>query len=227
LSALDIYLAKHYQDAEQFAASCGISLTQLHELIDQQRIPEPSYIVTGQSTLKSYVFGEMEASGSTPGQYFHPANRAWVALAVSAQGSISSNELKTRFLNNMHYELEKLDKTLFRLRDCFTDDGTVIADGLTARTEALWEHFLKGTFGLCIANPITEYEIAQKEILQEKLAALSENGAKSHFTESEKNDVLCLIEEYAEASMPFSPIEYHRSSRKRLVEDLKKRLEKT
>jgi hypothetical protein len=225
LSPLDIYLAKHYQNTEQFAASCGISPAQLRELINQQRIPEPSYIVTEQSTLISHVFGEMNASSSKPGQYFHPANRTWVALAVSSSGMVNSNDLKIRFLNNMRYELEKLDKTLFRLPDCFADDGSVIPDGLARRTEPLWDHFLKGTFGLCIANPITECEIARKEILQEKLATLSENGTKSHFTESEKNDMLRLIQEYADASMPFSPIEYPRSSRKRLVEDLRNRLE--
>jgi uncharacterized protein YgfB (UPF0149 family) len=226
LSELDIYLARHYQDAEQFAFSCGISTTKLCELIDQQLIPEPSYIVTEHSTLKSYVFGEMDASGSKPGQYFHPANRTWVALALTSNGLKSSNELKTRFLNNMRYELEQLNKTVFRLPDSFTDDGTPIPDGLASRTEPLWEHFLKGTFGLCIANPVTESEIARKEILQEKLSTVSENGTKSDFTESETDAVLSLIEEYTKASMPFSPIEYHRSSRKRLVEDLKNRLAK-
>ena len=226
MSELDIYLARHYQDAEQFASSCGISTTKLSELIDQQLIPEPSYIVTKHSTLKSYAFGEMNASGSKPGQYFHPANSTWVALALTSNGLKTSNELKTRFLNNMRYELEQLNKTLFRLPDSFTDDGTPIPDGLASRTEPLWEHFLKGTFGLCIANPVTESEIARKEILQEKLSTVSENGTKSHFSESQTNAVLSLIEEYAKASMPFSPIEYHRSSRKRLVEDLKNRLVK-
>jgi hypothetical protein len=226
LSELDIYLARYYQNAEEFASNCGISPTQLSELMDQQLIPEPSYIVTKESTLKSYVFGEMDASGSTPGHYFHPANRTWVALALSSKGLGSSNELKTRFLNNMRYELEQLNKTLFRLSDSFTNDGTPIPDGLAARTEPLWEHFLKGTFGLCIANPATECEIARKEILQEKLSAVSENGTKLHFTESETTALLSLIEEYAKASMPFSPIEYHRSSRKRLVQDLKGRLTK-
>jgi Family of unknown function (DUF6058) len=227
LTELDIYLDRHYQDAEQFASSCGISLIKLSELINQQLIPEPSYVVTEQSTLKSYVFGEMDASGSRPGQYFHPANRAWVALALSSAGPRSSKELKARFSNNMRYELAQLNKTLFKLPDSFKEDGTPIPEGLARRTELLWEHFLKGTFGLCIANPITEYEIARKEILQEKLSTVSENGTKAHFAESETNDLLYLIEEYAKASMPFSPIEYHRSSRKRLVEDLKNRLAKT
>ena len=33
-----------------------------------------------------------------------------------------------------------------------------------------------------------------------------------------------LIDQYAQASMPFSPLEYARSSRKRLVDDLREKL---
>ncbi len=224
MSELDIYLSRHYQTAEHFAFSCGITLSELSELIQQQLVPEPSYVITEHSNLISYVFGEMPAPDSTPGQYFHPANKAWVMLALSNKAKDNAADFKVRFLQNLCKELERQNKTLFRLADCFTDDGQSIPTGLASRTEKLWEHFLKGTFGLCIANPISEYEIIKKEILQEKLSALSANGAKSDFTESEKNELLPLIEEYAAASMPFSPIEYHRSSRKRLVEDLQKHL---
>lgn len=224
MSELDIYLARHYQTAGQFAAHCGISLNQLNELIQQQLIPEPSYTVTARGTLVSYVFGEMAAPDATPGRFFHPANCSWVALALSSIEQGRSFEVKTRFLHNMGHELAQQNKHVFRLPDSFANDGSVLPDGLAARTELLWVHFLKGTFGLCIAHPATEAEIAQKEILQEKLSVLSEQGAKLHFSAAEKAEVLQLIEEFAAVSMPFSPIEYHRSSRKRFVEDLHNRL---
>jgi hypothetical protein len=98
------------------------------------------------------------------------------------------------------------------------------AEGLRARVESTWEHFLLGTFGLCVADPSSEAAIARKEVLQEKLTMLSDNGAKNEFSEAEARALLELIDAYAQAAMPFSPIEYAVSSRKRLVEDLSARI---
>jgi hypothetical protein len=79
----------------------------------------------------------------------------------------------------------------------------------------------RGTFALCVANPISEAHIAYKEVLQEKLAQQSESGAKMVFSPQEVFAMSELIDRYAAAAMPFSPIEYALSSRKRLVEELR------
>lgn len=71
---------------------------------------------------------------------------------------------------------------------------------------------------------LAEAAIARKEILQEKLMALSDNGTRERFDASERRQLLRLIGAYARASMPFSPVEYPRSRRKRLVDDLRARL---
>ena len=92
--------------------------------------------------------------------------------------------------------------------------------GLRVRTDAAWEYFLNGTFGLCVACPISEAHIAYKEVLQEKLTQSSDNGRKTAFSPPQAQATRELIDAYAAASMPFSPIEYASSSRKRLVEDL-------
>lgn len=87
----------------------------------------------------------------------------------------------------------------------------------------MWEHFLQGTFGLCVANPLSEEAIAWKEVLQEKLTTLSDNGARAVFSAPKAQAMLELIDAYAQSAMPFSPVEYSVSSRKRLVEDLRAR----
>jgi Family of unknown function (DUF6058) len=224
MSDLDHYLSRHYLNADQFAEHCGIGTRELFQLIDEQCIPAAAYVVTEQASIQSYVFGEMPAPDSTPGQYFHPANHVWVALAKSAQFNGNAAALRQRFTARFETALSELNRDLFHLEDSFTPEGTVITEGLNLRTDSAWQHFLKGTFGLCIANPISEAAIARKEILQEKLSALSENGSKTHYSQAEKPILLALIDEYAAASMPFSPIEYPRSSRKRLVDDLKTRI---
>jgi hypothetical protein len=66
--------------------------------------------------------------------------------------------------------------------------------------------------------------IARKEVLQEKLTALSANGSRFAYSADEALAMLDLIDAYADSAMPFSPIEYAVSSRKRLVEDLATRI---
>ena len=61
-------------------------------------------------------------------------------------------------------------------------------------------------------------------MLQEKLTQLSENGARTVYSPLQLLALHELIDAYAAAAMPFSPVEYALSSRKRLVEDLRLKL---
>ena len=122
--------------------------------------------------------------------------------------------------------LSGFSQTRYLITDSFDDNGEIIHDGLQSRIEKNWRQFLKGTFGLCVANPSSEKEIARKEILQEKLTFLTENGSKHANLNIDQNELIDLIDQYVSSSMPFSPIEYIRSSRKRLVDDLKEKIAK-
>ncbi len=228
MSDLDIYLTKHYFNAGQFAAACGITVSELNELLQASLIPAPSYVVTTSSTVRSHVFGELAAPDAIPGEYFHPANVVWVNVAREIialhdhQTPFAS--LKERYFSRFQQALTDLNITTWRLKDCFHDDGAPIKEGLHIRIEFAWEQFLLGTFGLCVANPISEAEIALKEVLQEKLIALSDNGSKITFNQPDTKMMLALIDAYQHATMPFSPVEYHLSSRKRLVDDLRRQI---
>jgi hypothetical protein len=219
---LDRYLAHYFLTAEQFAARCGVELDELRDLIRRKLVPAPSYVVRDGMVL-SYVFGAMPAPGSSAGEYFHPAMSVWVVKArhtLAAHGADGAQERARRlFTDDFAIALRELNTTQYRLTDAFDDSGRPLTAGLNARLESAWEHFLHGTFGLCVANPESASEIARKEVLQEQLTALTNNGAKRTFAPDEAASVHRLINLYARASMPFSPIEYSRSSRKRLVDD--------
>ena len=221
---LDRYLSAHFLNAAAFARSCDIEVDELHDLIRRELIPAPSYVVRD-GTLTSYVFGTRPAVGSTDGEYFHPAMAAWVVKArydLAAQGLDGARErARNVFVAEFASALGTLDASLYRLRDAFDADGNRIPAGLNARLDSAWEHFQRGTFGLCVANPASALAIARKEVLQEHLTAVTQNGAKTSFDAAEVPLIRQLMEDYAAASMPFSPIEYSRSSRKRLVDDLR------
>lgn len=97
-------------------------------------------------------------------------------------------------------------------------------DGIGTRVQHYIPSFFNGTFGLCVADPSNGAGIVRKEMLQERLTAVTKNGSLAAPSTLSKRDLLALIDDYAGAAMPFSPAEYARSSRKRLVDDLRPRV---
>ena len=229
MTTIATYLDEFFLNQSQFATLCDVDEERIDQLIMAQCIPAPSYIVSANSTISSFVFGELPSPHAIPGRYFHPANKIWLERAQKLEsevGLIAAAELlKTRFKHNFVAALKELNTCLWRLPDCFDAQGREISSGLELRAQSAWEHFLHGTFGLCVAKPISEAHIARKEILQEKLNSLSDQGNKFSFTTDEAHALSQLIDEYAEASMPFSPAEFELSSRKRLVQDLRLRIQ--
>jgi len=81
-------------------------------------------------------------------------------------------------------------------------------------------HFLAGTYGVCVVHPDSAQKIAAKEIAQDCLVALTENGQKKIYRPDELPALRDAIAAYDVIAMPFSPVDYPRSSRKRLIDDV-------
>jgi uncharacterized protein YdbL (DUF1318 family) len=228
---LNAYLERHYLTAEQLAANCSISTSELASLVAEKLVPHASYTVDRGDTLVSQAFGKLLVRNAAPGQYYHPGNAHWIKLALeetSRSGPQGAHrELKKRFKGQYAAALRELNDSTFRLPDSFTDDGEEISASVDLRTEAAWNYFVDGVFSLCVADPSTEESIALKEILQEALVDLTDDGSRADYSAEEKRRILSLIDRYALAAMPFSPVEYPLSSRKRLVEDLRRKLDQT
>ncbi|MGK5052371.1 DUF6058 family natural product biosynthesis protein [Janthinobacterium sp. RB2P8] len=224
MTELDHYLSQHYLDETQLAAAAAMAMPEIDALIQAGLVPAPAYVVDDSGKLCSFVFGAMAAPGARAGRYFPPSQLAWIAVARHALAEGPETvpaRLQAQFASRYAAALATLNLTTWRLRDSFDDRGAPIAEGLRARTDSAWTYFLNGTFSLCVAHPMSEAHIAWKEVLQEKLAQQSDNGSKTLLSQQQAQEMHALIDAYAAAAMPFSPIEYALSSRKRLVEDLR------
>jgi hypothetical protein len=223
MTELDAYLDRYFLTDVKFAELCELPVGKLRELVDLRLVPAPSYVVAD-SVVKSYVFGEMTAKHARDGRYYRAAGKVWVERALAELGGAPNGKtyerLRNAFASNMAAALADLNASTWRLADSFRESGAINETGLATRLDSMWTHHLCGTFGLCVADPESETSIARKEVVQEKITVLSENGTKSSFTIAEARSLLPLIEEYAAISMPFSPVEYARSSRKLLVDNL-------
>ncbi len=220
MDAIAAYLATHFQREEQFAAHCGITPADLRELAGTAA-PGPSYAVSAEGMISSRVFSTSPAGDAAPGFYFRTAASPWIALAKRLN---DAHAMHDGFTREFRQALAGLNQTTWRLVDAFDDEGNEIPSGIQQRSESAWQSFLDGTFNLCVADPSSASSIARKEILQEKLTAVTHNGSTIATDAISRNELHALILDYAGSCMPFSPAEYPHSSRKRLVDDLLTRL---
>lgn len=205
---LDAYLRDHFVDKPTCAALAGIPVHRLDALISAEAIPAPTYCCNA-GTIDSAAFGPIDTDSLVSGAFFRPECTRWVRIAADA----AAGEERAAVVSTLAAELAA------HLRTC-CDDASMV----DAKVEALLPHFFNGTFGLCVADPSSGRGIVRKETLQETLVALTCNGSNPTPPGIAAGELLRLIDDYAAAAMPFSPAEYARSSRKRLVEDLRPRV---
>ncbi|MGG6462015.1 DUF6058 family natural product biosynthesis protein [Solilutibacter silvestris] len=220
MDAIAAYLATHFQTEAEFAAHCGITTADLRDLAGIAA-PGPSYVVAANGMISSRVFGASPAGDAAPGLYFRTAASPWIALARRLNDAHAMHDAFTR---EFRQALTSLNQTTWRLADAFDDEGNEIPSGIERRAESAWQSFLDGTFNLCVADPSSASSIARKEILQEKLTAVTHNGSTITPDAISRTELHALVLDYAGSCMPFSPAEYPHSSRKRLVDDLLTRL---
>lgn len=202
---LQTYLQDHFVDKTIFASLAGISTDRLDQLIAIGAIPNATYVCDGVS-VSSAVFGNTPIQQPLIGEYFRPECVRWARIADQAPSGSESEAVMAELKNELRTALQ----------GHFESD-----DAIESRIQSYLPYFLDGTFGLCVADPSTGAGIARKEVLQEKLTALTANGSQPAPAGTTKEELLKLIDDYADSAMPFSPAEYERSSRKRLVDDLR------
>lgn len=220
MSEMQAYLDRHYCEASVIADRCGISVAELDELVARRLVPGPSYVVMPEKII-SAAFGDLSQDGAVPGRYFAPSQSAWVAAAGKSRDD--PGEIARIFRDRMTVALAEANRSIFRLPDAFDEDCDPTS-GIDARLDNLWTNFIAGVFALCVADAASERSIARKEVLQEKLVALTSNGASINIDGLSHSELSDLMDDYAAAAMPFAPSEYPRSSRKRLVDDLRSKL---
>ena len=218
------YLAMHYRTAAQLASACGVETPTLMARVGAGLVPAPSYRVDAGRVLHSVVFGRFAGCDAIPGVYFHPGVAAWVRRASIARGGRDDQAarriLERGFKRRYAATLRRLHRGGLRLDDSFDASATPKAAGLQARCDTAWVQLMEGTYGLCVADCGSVTSIALKDVLQEHLTRQAEGDVPS----ADRERVLRLVSAYAAAAMPFSPIEYPASSRKRLVDDFSARL---
>lgn len=217
---LQDYLNRHYITRNELLAQLGITTTELDSAIAVGMLPACSYRVQN-GTVSTAVFGEHPAPGCCAGEYFAPAVAAWYRNSLCQLGSSATGRLPPAELFRRDF-IEGYIKSA-RSNALFSAAyPSLVADSQTLEQMAndTWGHHCRGTYGVCVIEPDSFERIQCKQAAVKRLADFTGDGARSIYNAEEKNELLRLIESYNSVTMPFSPVDYHKSSRKRLVDNL-------
>lgn len=202
---LETYLKDYFVNKAAFATLSGIAVERLDQLIGAGAIPRATYTCNG-TCIASAAFGATAIDEPLEGEFFRPECVRWAKIADKAPSGTGEAAVRAALVEEL----------TAALRDHGYND-----DVIEAKVLNYIPSFFNGTFGLCVADPSTGAGIIRKEILQQTLTEITIDGTVPSPEGYAKEDLLTLIDDYARAAMPFSPAEYERSSRKRLVDDLR------
>ena len=215
------YLDQFYLDDQAVLTALEFSVDELNAFLDQQILPAPSYVVRAQR-LSSVVFGDLIELPISDTRYFHrgllPEMQRRVLMAQRLGVAAALAEIEQSFRDECKQALRawhmSTDDQHWPLHDCFDKDGGVIFEALQKRLGDFWRYYQQGVFGLCVSDPSSIGTIVEKELLQEALTQLMDSDAKGH---RDLHQIPTLQQRYAKACMPFTAIEFPRSSRCRLL----------
>lgn len=215
------YLDQFYLDDQAVLTALELSTHELNALLDQQILPAPSYVVRVQR-LSSVVFGDLIELPIADTRYFHrgllPEMQRRVLMSQRLGVEVALAEIEQSFRDECEHALRvwhmSTDDQYWPLPDCFDKDRGVILEGLQKRLGDFWRYYQQGVFGLCVSDPSSIAAIVEKELLQEALTQLMDSDAKGH---RDIRQIQTLQQRYAKACMPFTTIEFPRSSRCRLL----------
>jgi hypothetical protein len=191
---LATYLNKHFLEA------ADLDSTLLAELQARGMAPKPAYRLRMAIDCESFFGPHSETCDA---RYFATGTPAWLADVAGLPDGAAAYALFAR-----------------RYRDKLARLGAGPRDEAHLRDE--WQHFLNGTYGLCTRDGLPE-AIAAKEAAAANIKSIVESRCEQALTADETAHLRHWVDVLDQASAPFAPHEAARSSRRRLVDDVRAR----
>lgn len=203
--SLTNYLNGNFYCREELLDLGQISQTELEEFQRSNVMPVASYSLVQDIKCDSF-FGHYAEQHFT--EYYAKGYLLWLRSLISMS---CLKEVYSLFCERYRNQLLELD------RRGFSCNSPKFNQDLKQHLLIEWGHFLDGTYGLCTVSGLPE-DIAAKElaaVIIEELTLLPERTNEQRV--SLKNAVQLLDT----SSAPFAPHERARSSRRRLVDNVR------
>mgnify|MGYP005822246573 CR=1 FL=1 len=200
------YLNENYYTKQQLLDLAKISEAELSRLQDKRVMPTCSYRLLLNYSSDSF-FGEFKNQNEI--EYYAKGYLSWIGML---QVTTVVQDVFSIFAHRYTESISKL-KTFG-----YTSSDPKVNSKLDLHIEEEWQHFLNGIYGLCTKSGLPE-DIAAKE-----LAILQINEILA--LDNEEKDLIKLtkaVNLLDSASSMFAPHERLKSSRHRLIDEIRRK----
>lgn len=204
------YLSKNFLTKSQLLEVTGLSDSELITYQNKQVMPKASYVLETNIVCHS-IFGEFKQTDKL--EYYAKSYSAWINMLKTSSDPIAIS---------MHFNKRYKEEIKNLTSRGFTSNHEKMHDAIESHIQDEWRHFLNGTYGLCTNSGLPE-DIAAKEMATLIISEIIENNHPSHLDTHEKkrlSDAVALLDK---VSSMFAPHEFERSSRNRLINQVKMR----
>lgn len=201
------YLSEYFLPREILLEQSDVTASQLTQYQKQGLMPKASYTLKLTTECNSFLGEYSEAS------YLEFYAKGYVGWLNTVQAIPDAEAAYALFAERYKATLGLLNQLGHSL------NYPKLTSELDAHLNSEWQHFLDGTYGLCTKSGLPE-DIAAKELaILEINALISQNELSLEQTQQLARAVNLLDK----ASALFAPHERAKSSRKRLIDDVRER----
>ncbi|MBV1910467.1 MAG: hypothetical protein KUG78_14280 [Kangiellaceae bacterium] len=201
------YLNENFYTKQQLLDVAKVTKSEFDDFVKQGVMPCCSYNLKV-DVLSDSFFGEHKEVKSI--EYFAKGYTSWLGL-LQALGN--KKEAYSIFSTRYKTQLDHLGEKGFISND------PKVNSAIGSHIETEWEHFIKGVYGLCTKSGLPE-DIASKE-----LAILIIDGFinRESLNSSEETELTNAVNLLDLSSSLFAPHERKRSSRHRLIDEVRRK----
>lgn len=209
------YLNTHFLSEHALLAQANITFETLEHYQALGIMPKASYRVNVTLNCDSF-FGVWD--DTQPMRFYATGYVSWLERVLLPL--ISSMKGAESHLKGEVYAvfMARYTQTIHKLKGLgHTSNSPKINAGLHQHIEQEWTHFLDGTYGLCTLSGLPE-DIAAKELA---IIEINELSQLSVLTAAQTVQLTRAVNLLDDVSALFAPHERDRSTRKRLVDDMR------
>jgi hypothetical protein len=204
------YLEEAFLTKAQLLAACCIDEQELARLQGRRIMPRASYSLRLDVACDS-LFGAHSESAHI--EYYANGSAAWIGALQTLADDAGAYRM---FASRYKAQLAQLSEA-----GLSTSDDKLGA-GLERHIEQEWQHFLDGSYGVCARSGLPE-DIATKELSILIIEHITGGRGATALSTEERTVLARAVDLLDAASPPFAPHERERSSRHRLIDQVRAR----
>jgi hypothetical protein len=201
------YLNDGFFTRQKLLAASAINLSELEDLQKRGIMPQASYTLKLDVSCNSFFGPHQEQSDVA---YYAKEYVAW----IGEMRALSGDEALKIFAQRYKARLQQLQAS------GITTQHEKLNAGLDAHLISEWKYFLDGVYGLCTKSGLPE-DIAAKEVAVVIIKEITEERLDKDLSSAELSRLKIAVDLLDAASTPFAPHEVLRSSRHRLIDQVR------